>query len=220
MRGKDNFRYSELDMRSLYEWFQWASEYQEMMVVYSEYKVYDERTENKRQQYRASPYFQGHAQHDCAMFNLSNEKNPQWRDYVACQIKFFVDLTEIPEENNLCTAHGDFVPGMYALVEPTWRNPVGEEQGISRIIDPWVKKEDINTKVKGKTGSLTQLVNLERLLSPAVVVPDLGNNNPRAYLRILKRSHWAQVFEDWLLEPHTRDFDPPPDSQETCTRIH
>ena len=93
----------------------WASEYLDTMVVYSEYKVYDERTETNRQHYRASPYFQGHAQHDWAMFNLSNHENPQWRDFVACQIKFFVDFTEVPEDNNLSTAHGNFVPGMYSM---------------------------------------------------------------------------------------------------------
>ena len=97
-------------------------------------------------------------------------------------------------------------------MEPTWRNSDGEEHGVSQLIDSWVKRVDTTPNVKGKAGSLTQLVNLERLLSPAVVVPDLGNVNPRAYLRVLKRNQWASMFEDWLQTPHNRDFDPQQES--------
>lgn len=126
------------------------------------------------------------------MFDLSTEQKPGWRDFVACQIKCFVDLTEVPEDNNLSTSHGNLEPGMYAVVEPGWRNPDGEEQGLSQLLDPWIKKKETNPKLKGTTGahSVSQLVDLQRLLAPTVLVPDLDNTNPRAYLRVLTCSQW------------------------------
>ena len=42
------------------------------------------------------------------------------------------------------------------------------------------------------------------LAAPAVVVPDLANDNKRAYLRMLPRWQWALQFEDWLEQPHRR----------------
>ena len=209
MRGKENFRYSVADLVALQELFIWASHYRHKMVVYTEYKVYDERSENNRQLYRASPYFQGHEQNDWAMFDLSTEQKPEWRHFVACQIKCFVDLTDVPEDNDLSTSHGNVEPGMYALVEPACRNPDGEEQGLSQLIDSWIKKEDTNPKLKDAAGthSVIQLVDLERLLAPIVVVPDLDNTNPRAYLRVVTRNLWASVYEDYLVAPHRRDWD-------------
>ena len=211
MGGKENFRYSVADLLALQELFMLTSEHLDKMVVYTEYKVYDERAENNRQLYRASPYFQGHEQNDWAMFDLSTEKKPEWRDFEACQIKCFVDLTDLPDDNNLSTEHGNLVPGMYALVEPASRNPDGEEQGISKLIDSWINKEDTNPKLKEAGGehSVIQLVDLERLLAPIVVVPDLDNTNPRAYLRVLTRNLWAGVYEDYLVAPHRRDWDEP-----------
>ena len=208
MKGKENFKYGADDLLALHEVFGWASDYLQSMTVYTECKLYDTRAENNRQTYRASPYFQGHPQHDWGMFDLSTEHNPEWRDYVACQIKCFVDLSELPEENDLSTSFGDVVPGMYAIIEPAWRNPDGEEQGLSDLLDPWIKKEEINANLAGSP-CVTQLVEMSRLLSPAVLVPDLDNTNPRAYLRVVPRAQWPYMFEDWLEAPHTRDFDEP-----------
>ncbi len=208
MKGKENFKYGADDLLALHEVFWSASDYLQSMTVYTECKLYDTRAENNRQTYRASPYFQGHPQHDWGMFDLSTEHNPEWRDYVACQIKCFVDLSELPDENDLVTSLGDGVPGMYAIVEPAWRNPDGEEQGLSDLLDPWIKKEEINANLAGNP-CVTQLVEMSRLLSPAVLVPDLDNTNPRAYLRVVPRAQWPHMFEDWLEAPHTRDFDEP-----------
>ena len=90
----------------------------------------------------------------------------------------------------------------YAIIEPAWRNPAAEEQGLSQLVESWIKKEEPNPKLKGTAyaPSVSQLVNLDKLLSPLVVVPDLDNTNRRAYLWVLSRSLWAGVYEDYLLD--------------------
>ena len=115
-----------------------------------------------------------------------------------------MDLTHVPKENNLSNNDGNMVPGFYAIIEPAWRNPAVEEQGLSQLVECWIKKEEPNPKLKGTAcaPSVSQLVNLDKLLSPLVVVPDLDNTNPRAYLRVLSRSLWAGVYEDYLVDDH------------------
>ena len=52
-----------------------------------------------------------------------------------------------------------------------------------------------------------QLVNLNKLRLPTVVVADLDNRNKRAYLRLVPMWQWPLMFEDWLEDPHRRMWD-------------
>ena len=52
-----------------------------------------------------------------------------------------------------------------------------------------------------------ELVSIDQLLHPAAVVPDLENDNKRAYLRMIPRNVWAGMFEDWLEMEHRRDYE-------------
>ena len=42
--------------------------------------------------------------------------------------------------------------------------------------------------------------------SSAVMIPDIGNNNPAAYLKMAPQKEWADQFVRWMATPHTRDF--------------
>jgi hypothetical protein len=52
-----------------------------------------------------------------------------------------------------------------------------------------------------------QIVNIDRIVGPAFLVPDLGNPKRGAYLQLLPMSGWADLFNKWLAQPHTRNFD-------------
>jgi hypothetical protein len=45
------------------------------------------------------------------------------------------------------------------------------------------------------------------ITSPTVVIPDLDNDDQRAYLKMSALATWADDFDDWLNKDHTRQFD-------------
>ena len=45
-------------------------------------------------------------------------------------------------------------------------------------------------------------------------MPDLGNEDSRAYLRLVPKASWGKMFEQWLDEDHTREFDMPEQASE------
>ena len=108
----------------------------------------------------------------------------------------------MPEDNVL----SGFKPGIYAIVELAFRNPEPEEQGLCQLFEPWIKLPNTEPNLAEET-SAHRLVNLTRLRSPCVVVPDLANPNKRAYLRMVPVSQWPLHFDDYLEEPHKRYYD-------------
>ena len=202
MKRKDKFQYDESTLQQIHDCLHFVYDYLNSIKVYTELRVHDSRTDTNRQLYRASPYMQGLPWNDWAMFDLSKPENPQFRDYVPCQLMCFIDLTELPQDNGL----GDFEPGMYCILEAAHRNPQPEEQGISQLWEPWIKLPHTDRNLRDKY-SVNQMVNLTRLRSPCTVVPDLENVNNRAYLRMVPRSQWPYLFDDWLEAPHTREYD-------------
>ena len=82
-------------------------------------------------------------------------------------------------------------------------NPSDAEQRRSELFSPWLKKPS-DIPEFAESHNLLHLVNINKLGAPAVVVPDLANENKRAYLRMLPMWQWALHFEDWLRQPHRR----------------
>ena len=62
----------------------------ESITVYSECKVYDTGQPNNHVTYRASPYMSGHPWEDWGMFDCSYPDQPDFRDFVPCQMKAFL----------------------------------------------------------------------------------------------------------------------------------
>ena len=46
----------------------------------------------------------------------------------------------------------------------------------------------------------TLVLPASKIVEPAALIPDHGNNNKRAYLRLTRRKRWPQLFEKWLEE--------------------
>ena len=180
MKRRDKFQYDASTLQKIHECLHFVYDYLKSIKVYTELRVHDPRTDTNRQLYRASPYMQGLPWNDWAMFDVSQPENPQFRDYVPCQLKCFIDLTELPQDNGL----SGFQPGMYCIVEDAHRNPEPEEQGISQLWETLIKLPHTDQNLSDKY-SANQMVNLTRLRSPCTVVPDLENVNNRAYLRMV-----------------------------------
>ena len=77
-------------------------------------------------------------------------------------------------------------PGIYALVETTHLNPDMMELRRSELWEPWVKTCCSHTDFAAMHNNM-ELVNTARLSGPAVLIPDLDNEDKRAYLRLVPR---------------------------------
>lgn len=147
-------------------------------------------TEHKRQGqiFRASPYFGGKPWRDWVMIDWGNNL------ILPAQLWMFVNLQEIPE--GLV-----YEPGIYAVVESAEENEDAIEQNMSELLLPYVKETD-GLDENGEVKRKFYLVDVESFYEPAVLIPDLGNENVGAYLRLVPRAEWAEQFSEWLGEEH------------------
>ena len=155
--------------------------------------------DDNTQIYRAEPFREGSPWCDWGIFLWSDALGEN--KLVLGQMKCFVDLRNIPVPN--CR---DLEPGIYTYMEIATPNPSDAEQRRSELFSPWLKKPS-DVPEFAESHNLLELVNINKLAAPAVVVPDLANENKRAYLRMLPRWQWALQFEDWLEQPHRRLWD-------------
>lgn len=203
MVGKQKYVYDITTRRGILHLLDYFSEYLESFNAYSELKVHDTRANKNTQIYRASAYEGGSPWHDWAIFDLTAEDPDD--NFVPAHIKQFVDLRDLPEVNDL-----DFVPGIYALAEKASFNTDYMEFGWSELWESWIKAPSTVSGMPDNCSDMS-LLNIDTIISPAVLIPDMGNRNPRAYLRLVPKTSWGNLFTKWLEQPHRREFDDPPD---------
>jgi hypothetical protein len=175
--------------------------------LYSELTVYDTAAENNKQIYYATPYFDGAPWYDWAIFDMTTfliSTDPA-DNHVPCQLKCFVDLQNITLANN---EQVEFTPGIYVFAEPARINNDPTELGMSEIWSSWTKSPSALAQYANDYNKV-HLLNIEDITGPTIVIPDLDNENKRAYLKMSALATWADEFEDWLNEEHTRQFDYP-----------
>ena len=150
-------------------------------------------TEHKRfdQKFRGSPHYRGKPWRDWAMIDWGNDVT------LPGQIWIFVDLQQIPLER----CHE---PGVYAVIESANPNPDKAEQDLSQIFEPFLKER----KKNGRDLETRQfyLVPVASFDSPICLIPDHGNTNPAAYLKLTPRKDWAAQFSVWLGLEHSKEF--------------
>jgi hypothetical protein len=168
--------------------------------AYGTLDIFSPTCENSTQHFYAKPYTGGKPWNDWAIFDLRDPEaeDPDARSRVPAQIKCFLDFSSLPPENAIMKK-----PGLYAIVEPTVPNPQHDEKWWSRIFDPCCKTP---CTVPGFANHNSQeLVNIFNIVDTAVLVPDHNNPNPRAYLRVIPISLWANMFEDWIMADEEED---------------
>ena len=182
---------------------EYCSDYLNEVYLHEEVKVYDDSVEGKKQVYRASPHKDGKPWYDWAIFDLSKPESPSVHDRIPCHIKCIVDLTSLPLEAQETIGRAADV---YCVVEPAYRNDQREELYRSEFWESYIKKPSVLPN-QSTTRNMTLVVSLSKLRETAVVVPDLGNTNKRAVLKLLKPNLWAGLFRGWLAQPHRRMYE-------------
>ena len=126
------------------------------------------------------------------MFRWSEELGEH--RFVLGHMKCFIDLRQWPDYEEICI-----------LMEIATPTVAGDQLSKSKVFEPWVKDEsDIEDFFGNPRYCQMELVPVSQLAGPAVVVPDLANDNERAYLRMVPMWEWADSFNDWLHQHHYR----------------
>ena len=133
--------------------------------------------------------------YDWAEFDFAEEDEEE--DIQPAHIKAFMDLRNLPVHNQL-----NRQPGIYAMVEKACMNPDPREEEMSELWQPYMKEEDDDGTTR------TDIVNVNQLVGPCCLIPDVANENTRAYLKMVPMWEWSHHFERWLLEEgDERNFD-------------
>ena len=162
--------------------------YCDFITIYSTY-----RRENLI--FRASTDFMSKAWRDWAIIDWEEDERP-----LPCHIMGFVDLSELPDNFSAkIGGSGLIYTGIFAIVEATKEVDEGEDAVRSDLFVPYEKI------VGGFTGKFVShnkyyLADVEAIVGPAVVIPDVGGPTNR-YLHLKDRSKWKREFEKWLEQP-------------------
>ena len=127
-----------------------------------------------------------------------------WRDWVIidwgtqgklpAQIHIFIDLRNIPEDSA-------YIPGTYAVIESAKPNSSAQERKIDSDLFQAFLKEHKGISASGGIRRKFHLVDTNSFYEPATLIPDLGNPNKAAFLRLHPRSMWKDLFIRWLRRP-------------------
>ena len=197
MNEKSKYRYpAEIEM-AIHQVCKYFSDYYpKELSIHSEVHVFD--NEGNKQIYRAAPYYQGKPCYHWAEFDF-NRAGQQDQIFPA-QMKAFVDGRNLPQDNGI-----GLEAGIYALVQKALPNEDQEDVGMET--DLWTAYVKAPIIDDGYSFGGLQLVNIDRINEPAILIPDLDNDNSRAFLRLLPRKYWAGIFADWVDADHERNFE-------------
>ena len=127
-KAKQHISLEEYTYFILTEMLERCSHLLNKLDVYEELRVFDESSDNHTQIYRASPNYEGKPWYSWAIFDLSVSEEQRWQRNMPCQIKAFVDSSELPPE---AEASVGLCSGVCALVEVTCPNPdIQEHHGL------------------------------------------------------------------------------------------
>ena len=141
----------------------------------------------------------------------SRYRGAVWRDWALVdwgeegqlpnKLYGFVDLRQLPNGTGLQYAEILLQPTIYAVVEIGFFIEDEEKKSLSEIFVPITKQVDEHT---GDTvGPMTfYLADVETILKPIAVVPDLGGRT-NDYFLVKEREEWREDFVEFL----EREFD-------------
>ena len=146
--------------------------------------------------------FRGSAQHSGEV----------WRDWVSvrweghgdlpAKIWGFVDLSKLPDNNDLKYGGLEGVsPGYYAVIETAEWNDT--EENTSELFRPIIKQ--VGKMERGYVKKLRFfLADCESFVEPLVIIPDVGGPT-NAYFACKPKKHWREDFINWLQSEDEND---------------
>ena len=166
------------------------------------------RSEHKRsgQIFRAHPNYRRKGQwNDWAIFD--------WGQYgkLPCEIWCFVDFTDVPPGFFVHFGENYLQKGVYAVVESAQYVPEPEDEKNPKIrqklLDDRGRKSELfrplSKDING--GPVFYLADVESIVAPTCVIPDLGNEDVVRYLQVTPRKEWPQLYIKWLMATHIED---------------
>ena len=185
MKRKRQYRYPKFIVDAIADLAEECSQYTRTLSVFSEFY------QPNGAKYRASPFFQGKPWYDWAMCKVGEQIEGFTQREVPCHIRCFVDLSFLPATNT--TTHS---PGFYMIVEPTRLNPSLQEVQMSDLFVPFLKEEGVCSPNK------LLFLPVDRIVSPTVVIPDVGHSSKRAFFRVKPMSVWSTIFQRFVNSDH------------------
>ena len=122
---------------------------------------------------------------------------------LPAHLMIFVDLRNLTEEEQELSG---YPAAIYAVIESAKPNKKQEEQRMSELFVPYIKELGNGHNAEGEPKRKYYLVDCDSIVAPTVMIPDVGNTNNAAYLRLTPQHEWAKGFERWLDKPHSRRF--------------
>ena len=122
----------------------------------------------------------------------------------------FVDFRELTDEEE--ESFG-WPRAIYAIVESATPSEKKTEIDMSELLIPYVKemgngvwddpRDPHQVPILGQRKRKFHMVDCDSIVDPTVLIPDIGNKDPAAYLRLRSKDEWADMFEEWLESSET-----------------
>ena len=165
------------------------------------------KTEHKRM----GNIFRGHPGYRQQRERWNDWAIVDWGDYqLPCEIWCFVDLSWLDDAFSLEFEGVQVQKGVYAVVECGLPTPEeGEEDEEiyatkSDLFQPFLK--EVEMKEDGTMADrVFYLADVEAIVEPVCVVPDVGSDYIARYFRVTPRREWANLFINWVQQPHNLD---------------
>ena len=148
--------------------------------------------------FRGTPAYREKPWRDWAMFDRVGQDG-HFPGHIWC----FVVIETEPFAHGQGQTHGgiDLAKGSYAVVERGYF--VDDESAIdlSSIFRPF--KKEVASAPQGAQGWKRKfyLANLDALLYPLAVVPDIGCEGGLGFFTVKRRGVWANTFGEWIAAP-------------------
>ena len=149
--------------------------------------------------FRGDTLFLGGVWRDWAMVDWGNDGG-----ILPNKVWGFVDLSCLPSNSGINFGGvTDLSPGLYAIVETAVYSKNKKEKDMSELFVP-IRKQVRGLRHGYVQGMKFYLADVEAIVEPAVVVPDIGGN-ANAYFLVRNRCKWSQMFTEWLDFPDEED---------------
>lgn len=149
--------------------------------------------------FRGHPSYRGQQWRDWALFNWGDSQLP---GHIWC----FVILSFLSSEQKEIL-HGGIMlnDGTYAVVESASPDTSCEENRHSEIFLPYLKQVKHKQSEKRAWKRKFFLADVDSIVKPLVVIPNIGGKSGTEFLLVKSRSEWVDDFKTWLEEDHSLD---------------
>jgi hypothetical protein len=153
--------------------------------------------------FRGHPRYRDNSWRDWAMFDWGGTPNRTEPGQIWCFV--VIDSIQDPENSGFFYGNIEVENGTYAVIEASSPDKGRRENRQSDIFLPYTK-DVLQTGTKYRAWKrLFILADVEAIVKPLVVVPNIGGKVGTEFLVVRPRSEWVTEFKLWLDEPNSLD---------------